>query len=486
MILQQISTLQLLHLTHNTLPPGSQETKTAFLLKVQEAFQSWSPETLRQYHSTLSETPLHLERQQLLQLEPNIPWEILHLLIELLKLPIDELFSFQAWISALPQAHMHILIYLLQIESATLLAIKQKIATSPNISLTSSGSRIPNFQNGLTQQPAVQTKKRKAEDDLHLTLSIEEELEQIGSSGGFSLEMEGLDLNKSSGNLSPLSSSDMMLDDTPVDFEPPSPSPSQNGMNTTSFTSQLFPNTTYKAISPSPEAVPSKAIVAALPPQPKFKIRIARQPPAKTVYQRILKPFPSIMLESGHDAESNLFIEAELLRSDTDAELHQCLDGVKIVRISDGTFACFKRLKILSTSQQQGTLFRLRFTLKRYQGTSFEGVDGCSIISNPIEVFSHTQYLNDKQDAPPPPVVTEVLPSTGGCAGGTRIVILGSNFINNPKLKVRFGDVVVPATFHEGGTLIVVTPPRTRSRVPVSVTNDDVNFCETSCFFSFE
>jgi hypothetical protein len=46
--------------------------------------------------------------------------------------------------------------------------------------------------------------------------------------------------------------------------------------------------------------------------------------------------------------------------------LPQCVDGNRIVRITNGVFAAFKKLKILSTSQQQGTLFRLRFTLKKY------------------------------------------------------------------------------------------------------------------------
>jgi hypothetical protein len=73
------------------------------------------------------------------------------------------------------------------------------------------------------------------------------------------------------------------------------------------------------------------------------------------------------------------------------------LDGSKTIRISSGVFAVFKKLKILSTSQQQGTLFRLRFQLRRYLGTEFETVPNVFVISNPIEVFSHTQYLNEKK-----------------------------------------------------------------------------------------
>jgi hypothetical protein len=133
----------------------------------------------------------------------------------------------------------------------------------------------------------------------------------------------------------------------------------------------------------------------------RFQIRIARQPPLKTVYQRILKPFPTVMLISGQDSDSNLFVEATLLRSDNELPLPQCMDGNRIVRITNGIFATFKKLKILSTSQQQGTLFRLRFSLKKYAGdqAAFEEIPGCTVVSTPIEVFSHTQYLNEKQES---------------------------------------------------------------------------------------
>jgi hypothetical protein len=142
-LLQQTSVLQLLHLTNNTIPPGSIESQEAFLKKVQEQFQAWNMDTIARYHDTLSETPLHLERQHLLQLEPQIPWEILHLLIELLKLPTDELASFQSWLSKLPAQQMRVLIQLLQIESSTLLEIKRRIASSASVSLATSSSNVP-------------------------------------------------------------------------------------------------------------------------------------------------------------------------------------------------------------------------------------------------------------------------------------------------------------------------------------------------------
>jgi hypothetical protein len=129
-----------------------------------------------------------------------------------------------------------------------------------------------------------------------------------------------------------------------------------------------------------------------------YQLRIARQPPSRTVYQRILKPFPSVMLigASSEVANNNLFVEATLLRCDSDAELPSCIEGNRTVRISNGVFAVFKKLKILSTTQQQGTLFRLKFTLKRYVGNVFEQVANAVTVSNPIEVFSHTLYLSDR------------------------------------------------------------------------------------------
>lgn len=108
------------------------------------------------------------------------------------------------------------------------------------------------------------------------------------------------------------------------------------------------------------------------------------------------------MLNGGNNdinpTNSNLFVEASLLRSDSDIELSTCIEGNRVVRISHGVFATFRKLKILSTSQQQGTLFRLKFTLKRYVGNIFELINSASAISEPIEVFSHTLYLADKQE----------------------------------------------------------------------------------------
>ncbi|KAH3767778.1 calcium-activated BK potassium channel [Pelomyxa schiedti] len=189
-------------------------------------------------------------------------------------------------------------------------------------------------------------------------------------------------------------------------------------------------------------------------------LKIARQPPSRTVYQRILRPFPSVMIVGTlpQGMIQNLFIEASLWRSDNETEIPSYLEGTRVVRISTGVFATFKRLKILCTTQQQGSLFCLRFVLKQYMGNDFYPVAGGVALSDPIEVFSHTLYLNERRESggQPSPSVTEVLPATG--SAGTRVAVIGSNFLNTPNLRVAFNNTVIVPTFHEQGTLICVVP----------------------------
>jgi len=249
-------------------------------------------------------------------------------------------------------------------------------------------------------------------------------------------------------------------------------------------------------VAPTPPlAVSLTGSQSGIPPLPRpphplsdpsvFRLKIARQPPSKTVYQRILKPFPAVAMVSGSDPSCNLFVEVTLIRSDTDQELPLSLEGNKIVRVSTGIFATFKKLKILSTSQMQGTQFRLRFLLKRYVGLVFEMIPSATIVSDPIEVFSHTLYLNTNHiEAPPPPAITECLPPAGPCAGA-RIVVLGANFVNSPELRVRAGELELMPQFHEAGTLIVQLPPHSPGVVQLRVANDGQHYCESRVYFQF-
>jgi hypothetical protein len=59
--------------------------------------------------------------------------------------------------------------------------------------------------------------------------------------------------------------------------------------------------------------------------------------------------------------------------------------------------ATFKKLKLLTTSQQRsGSKFCLRFRLK-CSTLDLGPLGEMSVVSNPIEVFSHTQYLVGSQ-----------------------------------------------------------------------------------------
>lgn len=429
-ILQQMTDLQMIHLTNNIIPPGPPLQQLDFLQKAQEYFQSWTQDTLLNRHNVLSDTPLHMERQQLLELEPRIPWELLHFLIELLKLPMGELYSFQQWFSKLPTKPLFMLLHLLQMEPSELLEIKRKMDTSsngPSIIVNSSYS-LPNSPEGmlLPSQVAPSTPIMN----------------------GWSQQQ----------------------DYTPPHLMMPGGSHVPPGSLATVSPSKFSTSMAYSTELSN------------------YQLRIARQPPSRTVYQRILKPFPAIMLIMGGVGEgvlSNLFVEASMLRSDSDVELSQCLEGNRIVRITNGVFATFKKLKILSTTQQQGTLFRLRFTLKRYTGSVFESISSCSVTSNPIEVFSHTLYLSEKQEAPPPPpTLNEILPGNG--VVGSRVVLLGASFVNSPSLMVKIGDTEASPTFHEQGTLICVVPPLPQGpghTYHVRVSNDGINYSDSRVLF---
>eukprot|EP01124_Arcella_intermedia_P006795 TRINITY_DN14095_c0_g1_i1.p1 TRINITY_DN14095_c0_g1~~TRINITY_DN14095_c0_g1_i1.p1 ORF type:complete len:701 (-),score=105.90 TRINITY_DN14095_c0_g1_i1:119-2221(-) len=225
----------------------------------------------------------------------------------------------------------------------------------------------------------------------------------------------------------------------------------------------------------------------------KLQLKVNKQPPAQTVYQRILKPYPSIIL-IGPDSEAHndFFVEASLLRSDANVDLPMCLDGTRVVRIVPGQSTTFKRLKILSTTQQQGTLFRLKFQLKRHVDGNFTTLHGIQAVSNPIEVYSHTSYINKDRKSgsnvlPTPPVVKEVLPCHGSAVGGLRVVVLGANFSNTPKLLVKFGEATVHPVFHESGTLICTTLPGVSGQsVIVRVTNDGIDYCSTFATFTYD
>ena len=216
----------------------------------------------------------------------------------------------------------------------------------------------------------------------------------------------------------------------------------------------------------------------------RLELRITGAPPAKSVYQRILKPYPVVKV-IGADKLVNrvLFLKASLWNADGTTQM-TCLDGGLQVA-AQPTTATFKKLKVLNTSVQKGTLFKLKFQLEVF-GEREQALD-IHVWSDPMEVVSHTVYLtNPSNAAPTPATVTETIPNSG--VTGSRVVILGSSFIDGDSVRVKFGDIIAHHTFHENGTLIAIAPaqpPNTHHRVLVSVSNDGVDYSATNAAFTY-
>lgn len=133
-----------------------------------------------------------------------------------------------------------------------------------------------------------------------------------------------------------------------------------------------------------------------------FPLKIIQSPENSTVYKRILKPFPTVLLNSdalrkkGHS--HRFYVRVSLLQEDG-TELENALDGARVQMIKNGMIVAFKRLKISVTSQQASTRqtmsnnFRLKFQLLRFEKNAYVPIDGIFVISDPITVFSHTHYL---------------------------------------------------------------------------------------------
>lgn len=159
-------------------------------------------------------------------------------------------------------------------------------------------------------------------------------------------------------------------------------------------------------------------------PSSKIYLKLIQQPPSQAIYQRILRPFPTVaVMGASSKSYANYFVEVSLLKqslseegnnyscvtwyknggSPLEGDKEKNLIGGQLVQRSepgstpDSLVVVFRRLKILTTSTQQGAFFVLKFCLKRYVDNQFETVPNVApVISNPIEIFSHTLYLKHK------------------------------------------------------------------------------------------
>jgi len=219
-----------------------------------------------------------------------------------------------------------------------------------------------------------------------------------------------------------------------------------------------------------------------------FRLKIVEQPPEKSVYKRNLKPNPMVQLvvdeSKGGKDDSQLYIAPTLIRCDNHEELPKLISGNKPVKVAPGRVAVFRRLKILQTSHQQGeSLFAIKFELRRYQGNKYEVLDFAQ--SNPICVLSHSTQLKPVASTTSASI-TEVIPYNGPLEGGTRVAILGSNFIDSPSARVRFDQTDVLPTFHGPKTLVCVAPPHPVGMVTVRVSNDSRIWSTTTACYSYE
>jgi hypothetical protein len=133
---------------------------------------------------------------------------------------------------------------------------------------------------------------------------------------------------------------------------------------------------------------------------------------------------------SAKNHEEGVFVEASVVRNDNGDPLERSIDGqatARLERVSGSSLsslleqkqrfnsccllvkqsgwnsgvytATFKKLKLLTTSQQRsGSKFSLCFRLK-CSSLALGSLADMVVISNPIEVFSHSQYLGKSDGA---------------------------------------------------------------------------------------
>mmetsp|Transcript_11849 Transcript_11849/g.13041 ORF Transcript_11849/g.13041 Transcript_11849/m.13041 type:complete len:320 (-) Transcript_11849:186-1145(-) len=215
------------------------------------------------------------------------------------------------------------------------------------------------------------------------------------------------------------------------------------------------------------------------------QIKLVRQPPLRTVYKRNLRPWPEVMLFSNGPRQNNLLVEAELIRCDTGQPLALCLQGDVVVKIEANRPAVFKKLKIVTTTQMQGTKFQLRFRLKRFHNTHVQDIPS-TVTSAPIEVFSHVSYLKscDTKGRIMPPKTLDIIPKHCSPKGGVKAIIMGSGFLKTA--RVKFGNQIIPSVYHESGALTIIVPrgiPHSVAKITVS--NDGVTFSESYTGFYY-
>jgi len=243
-----------------------------------------------------------------------------------------------------------------------------------------------------------------------------------------------------------------LLDDDPT--EPPDP---------------MFDDDQYNHephIEPTPRSAFSEAV----------SLSILEQPPEQTVYKRNLKPFPAILVQGDErlvlQPGESLVVAPMLYRYDNLEPVLNKISGVTPLPVTTGATVVFKKLKIMVTSNQlNNTLFFLQFELRKVsQNKAPETL--AFLQSNPIFVVSHTTLL--KKPISPTieaATISEVIPPKGTSEGGTKVAILGDNFVDTPNTRVWFDLIEVKPQFHGPKTLTCITPRHEPGHSIVCVSN---------------
>eukprot|EP01114_Cavostelium_apophysatum_P008808 TRINITY_DN2163_c0_g1_i1.p1 TRINITY_DN2163_c0_g1~~TRINITY_DN2163_c0_g1_i1.p1 ORF type:complete len:399 (-),score=89.24 TRINITY_DN2163_c0_g1_i1:37-1233(-) len=169
-------------------------------------------------------------------------------------------------------------------------------------------------------------------------------------------------------------------------------------------------------------AIMASVVADSLPKAPSpfeghpIELRILRQPPTQAIYQRILRPFPTVGIvflnpdnQLPAALKKTLFVEASIMKQrgneapveDEDAKKligGQLVGRCEVIPGCEVLSVVFRKLKILTTTmQQRGSFFVLKFVLKNYEGNTLQVIPHVkAVISDPVEVFSHTLYLKGR------------------------------------------------------------------------------------------
>lgn len=244
----------------------------------------------------------------------------------------------------------------------------------------------------------------------------------------------------------------------------------------------LIPVPTLLLSAPPPTSTISSSLAAAAPSrQQSYTLTITQQPPSETIYRRVLKPTPTVVVNrNGPELHrQQLTLVPKLLRCDNLEEIDH-LGGDDPVLVQLGRPVTFPSLKILVTSHQMADSdLALRFELRADSTTLVDHIQ-----SEAIRVISHsTQFSNRRKQQP---TLTEIIPNHCVANTETRVVIVGTQFLDaGASLAVRFGTTDCPAEIRGQGTIVCVAPPAHLGVVPVFLVKDGHRLSENSLSFTY-